>query len=263
MGGRQKQRERRRQQRESAAARTEENQVEASLDAEAEESIAFFMQMAIDAGMRVVDRSVVQRVWTTMWETAQRDEICDVGAIVLAAMREARVKNCDEEAEKFSSAISEFLASNDASVQECEAVGVESTQFQEPSEEVVMFSKHGKRRGKTQAPGRKASQVAGRQARGQVPSETLGMELSKLRKRPKPRTASEVDEIVWSAARYKAEEEMKSEFGITQTFEEYYQKMTDVGKALLAQEIQRKTQRIYDYKATKIFQRTELKNKSA
>ena len=39
--------------------------------------------------------------------------------------------------------------------------------------------------------------------------------------------------------------------------------MTDVGKALLAQEIQRKTQRIYDYKATKIFQRTELRNKSA
>ena len=35
----------------------------------------------------------------------------------------------------------------------------------------------------------------------------------------------------------------------------YYEKMCNVGKILLAQEVQRKTQKIYDYKATKLFQK--------
>lgn len=266
MGGRQKQRERRRQQREAAEATQSESSTEAPLTEEDDAMVTHLMQMATAAGMRVVNRDIVRQIWTSI-RTTDEDKPWDVDASVLAVMQQAQVENCEEEAGIFSDAIFELLTSevNDASVRVCEEMSGESPQ--EQVNEMVMVTKAGSwnKGGKTKAPGRtKASRtVAGQQARGHETSETLGMELSKLTKRPKPRTAQHIDEIVWSAARMKAEAEMKSEFDIKQTFEEYYQTMTDVGKTLLAQEIQRRTQRIHDYKATKIFQRTELRKKSA
>ena len=104
----------------------------------------------------------------------------------------------------------------------------------------------------TQAPRqKKAGTDAGRQAGGQKSSPTLGMELSKLQRKPKPRSVVEIDEILWSASRTTAEDELKAQFQIQQSLEDYYQSMCAVGKTLLSREVQSKTQRIYDNRASK------------
>ena len=79
-----------------------------------------------------------------------------------------------------------------------------------------------------------------------------------MRKQPKPRSSQVIDEALWSAALLKAADELKVQYGLNEKVEEYYLKMCIVGKSLLAQEVQRKTQSIYDYmyKATKLFQRS-------
>lgn len=126
-------------------------------------------------------------------------------------------------------------------------------------EETVLVSKV-KSRG-TKAPGRKAhvEKNMGRQARGQEASQTLGLALSGKVRQPKPRKMGSIDEIVWAEARTKAVQEIKEDFKIEKTLDDYYTDMCSVGKKLLAEEVHRKTQKIYDYKATKMFQRKERK----
>ena len=48
---------------------------------------------------------------------------------------------------------------------------------------------------------------------------------------------------------------MKKEMAVEGTWEDYYLTMCKVGKCLLAVAVQTKTQSIYDYKATKKFQK--------
>ena len=113
-------------------------------------------------------------------------------------------------------------------------------------------------RKKTEAPEQKAHRAKRRveqQARGHrtshEASETLGMALSSQPRKPKPRSSSEIDEILWSQAREKAEEEMKKDMEVEGAWEDYYLTMCKVGKCLLAATVQTKTQSIYEYKATR------------
>ena len=109
--------------------------------------------------------------------------------------------------------------------------------------------------GETKAPGINKAQKTGATSRGHRASETLGMEISKLPRKTKPRGAPEIDEILWSDSRQMAESELKSEFEVTNSLEEYYLTMCAMGKSLLAKELQTRTQRMYDYKARKQFQK--------
>jgi len=111
-------------------------------------------------------------------------------------------------------------------------------------------------RWKGQAPKRQADKVVGHQVGGQVAPSSLGIALSGKRRQPKPRSVKDIDETVWSTSMLKALEEMQVKYGLNETIEEYYIKMCTVGKFLLADEVHRKTQSIYDYKATKLFQRS-------
>ena len=140
----------------------------------------------------------------------------------------------------------------------------------QPAERVLLskleIARRTKKRKTTKAPGLKAHPSGvEQQARGhrtsQV-SETLGMALSSQPRKPKPRSAPDIDEILWSQARDKAEEELKFEFDIKVSWEEYYLSMCPVGKSMLAATLQQKTQGIYDYKATKKFKKVFLKNKT-
>ena len=66
-----------------------------------------------------------------------------------------------------------------------------------------------------------------------------------------------MDDIVWAAARATAEDEIRKKLEIENGLEDYYLKMCSVGKFLLAQEVHTKTQRIYDYRATKLFKKNK------
>lgn len=99
----------------------------------------------------------------------------------------------------------------------------------------------------------------GQKAKGQQASQTLGLAMSNKVRQPKPRKMGSIDELVWSEAQSKAVSEIKTEFGIEVSLDEYYDTMCSVGKQLLAAEVSRKTQKMYDYKATKLFQRKERK----
>ena len=137
----------------------------------------------------------------------------------------------------------------------------------QPAERVLLSKV--KLRKTNEAPGlraHEAKQKVEQQARGHrtssEASKTLGLALSSQPRKPKPRSSSQVDEILWSQARTKAEEELKSEMQVEGTWEDYYLTMCKVGKCLLAAEVQRKTQSIYDYKATKKFQKLLKKDKN-
>ena len=119
--------------------------------------------------------------------------------------------------------------------------------------EVVMADMVKRWQGK--APRRKADEFVGQQAGGHV-TPSLGIALSLLKRQPKPRSTKDIDETLWSVALLKAVDELKVYYGLNETLDEYYVKMCPAGKSLLANEIQRKTQSIYDYKATKLFQKT-------
>ena len=54
-----------------------------------------------------------------------------------------------------------------------------------------------------------------------------------------------------------AEEELVEELKIEMKCEEYYLKMCTVGKYLFAKEVHNKSQRIYGYRATKLFKKSK------
>ena len=58
---------------------------------------------------------------------------------------------------------------------------------------------------------------------------------------------------LWSTSLVTAEEELKTEFQIQMSMEEYYTKMCTLGKHLLADELNKRTQRIYDVRASRKF----------
>lgn len=116
-------------------------------------------------------------------------------------------------------------------------------------------SEKGGKGGKTEAPGSTKAHKGGAKARGQKASETLGLALSSIPRKAKPRSDSDIDEILWSDARKIAEKEVTAQFELSASLEDYYTTMCTMGKSLLAAELQRRTQRLYDYKARKQFQR--------
>jgi len=82
-------------------------------------------------------------------------------------------------------------------------------------------------------------------------NSTLGTALQGKKRLPKPRSSSQIDELVWSKAMLDAQAQVIDEYKINCDIEEYYSKMCHVGKPLLAEEVQRRTQAIYDYRAKK------------
>jgi len=124
------------------------------------------------------------------------------------------------------------------------------------SSEVVMVTKSRSKPKGRQDPGRGTFHVEKSNDRGQQPSgaTTLGRALGAIKRLPKPRSKKDddIDEMVWSSALQTACEELAVKYGVTNEWEEYYMKMCAVGRSLLAEEIQRKTQRIYDRRASKL-----------
>lgn len=127
------------------------------------------------------------------------------------------------------------------------------------NKEVVMLSKvqfkKSTKSGKgKKAPGRQAPTTEAH-ARGHQalhPAETLGMAMGQLERLPKPRSMKHkgIDEVIWSGALDTAQKEMATEFQV-KSVDEYYSSMCRVGKMLLASEVQRRTQKVYDYRASK------------
>ena len=64
---------------------------------------------------------------------------------------------------------------------------------------------------------------------------------------------------MWAGALTKAREQMAEKFGGALDWEEKYEKMCEVGRVLLAEELHRTTQQIYDYRASKKFSRAKEK----
>ena len=67
-----------------------------------------------------------------------------------------------------------------------------------------------------------------------------------------------VDDIVWNAAQQTAQEQLHAELEVNEKWSDYYTHMCAVGKVLLASEMQRRTQLVYDFRASKTFSK-ELK----
>ena len=128
------------------------------------------------------------------------------------------------------------------------------------NEEIVMLTKttkksSGNRSKGTKTPGREAPTVEAKVG-GYIalhPAETLGMALGSLKRQPKPRTIKDkgIDEIIWGSALETAQKEMTTEMQLKQSMDEYYDGMCRIGKMLLACELQRRTQKLYDYRASK------------
>ena len=139
------------------------------------------------------------------------------------------------------------------------ASAVNVAQQQQHEQVLVAKATAGKKESKASEkggpPGKTKAHGSGARARGQQAAETLGLALSSLERKAKPRTSTQIDEILWSDSRKTAETELKSQFGVTETLAQYYQTMCKIGKSLLANELQTRTQRMYDYKARKQFQK--------
>lgn len=89
--------------------------------------------------------------------------------------------------------------------------------------------------------------------------ETLEADLGGRQRKPKPRTANFIDEKVWSGAREAARGQVKQEYCIPASLDAYYKTMCRPGQLLLADEIHRRTQAVYDYRAGKLVYRENRK----
>ena len=126
------------------------------------------------------------------------------------------------------------------------------------AEEAVFVAKVKRRTTQTTAKAQERK-AAEKQAKAMAQA-TLGMALATMVKLSKPRKiGGNVDEILWAGAMEKAKEEMATKFGGQQDWEGYYAKMCQIGRVLLAEEMHRLTQKIYDYRASKKFSRTKAK----
>lgn len=128
----------------------------------------------------------------------------------------------------------------------------ETRAHQTVAKETVLVAKASSR--VTQAPVRKTSGSSHRvQAGGHKPSTTLGEALSLRPQLSKPRGKTTIDVLLWAGALNTAEGEIKQEFGIPKSLEEYYHGMCKYGKSLLADDLNKRTQRIYDVRASRKF----------
>lgn len=91
----------------------------------------------------------------------------------------------------------------------------------------------------------------GAQALGQGTTRGLERELEQKIRLPKPRSTSSMDEDIWQGASRSAKAEILQQYAIVGELEEYYESMCKVGRQLLVDRIQEKTQGMYDYRATK------------
>jgi hypothetical protein len=127
-------------------------------------------------------------------------------------------------------------------------------------EEVVLSTwarqnKARKQKAHSKATSVKLQKKSGAEAPERKSSATLGIALTTMQRMPKPRSMQHVDELLWGKSQATAQEQLLTEFKIN--CEEYYTKMCEVGKVLLAQEIHRRTQAIYDYRASKVFSKNK------
>merc|ERR1711865_1017989 len=83
------------------------------------------------------------------------------------------------------------------------------------------------------------------------PTGELGVDIGGRQRKPKPRGTGTVDEFVWAGAMVTAREQLEAEFKINKTLEEYYKTMCKVGQKLLADELHRRCQGLYDYRVGK------------
>ena len=88
---------------------------------------------------------------------------------------------------------------------------------------------------------------------------TLDTDLGGRQRKPKPRNTDYMDEKLWSAAQDAARGQVKQEYSIPGCLNAYHGKMCQPGQLLLADEIHRRTQAIYDYRAGKLVYRENRK----
>jgi hypothetical protein len=88
---------------------------------------------------------------------------------------------------------------------------------------------------------------------------TLEHDLGGRTRKPKPRNAGYIDEKVWSGAKEAARGQVKQEHCIPGCLDAYYKKMCQPGQLLLADEVHRRTQAVYDYRAGQIVYRENRK----
>ena len=83
-------------------------------------------------------------------------------------------------------------------------------------------------------------------------SGTLGKDLGGMQRKPKPRGAGGIDEVIWAGSLIEAKAQVTKEYEIQGELEDYYRdKMCMVGQKLMAAEVHRRCQAIYDYRASK------------
>lgn len=116
-------------------------------------------------------------------------------------------------------------------------------------EEMIVEARH-----RSKGTGGKAQEH--KQSRGAL-EEDLGGRL----RLPKPRSSGCIDEKVWSGAVETARGQVKKEYAIPGTLDAYYSKMWKPSRMLLAGEVHRRAQLLYDYRAGKAIYRENRKLK--
>ena len=116
-------------------------------------------------------------------------------------------------------------------------------------EEMIVEARH-----RSKGTGGKAQEH--KQSKGAL-EEDLGGRL----RLPKPRSSGCIDEKVWSGAVETARGQVKQEYSVPGTLDAYYKKMCKPGKKLLAGEVHRRAQLLYDYRAGKAIYRENRKLK--
>jgi len=91
----------------------------------------------------------------------------------------------------------------------------------------------------------------------------LGIDLGGRPRLPKPRKVREIDEIEWARATQTAYEQVVKEFGIKVELEMYYSTMCEVGQKLMAEDLHRRCQCIYDFRVGHKIYRANRKKKAA
>ena len=87
----------------------------------------------------------------------------------------------------------------------------------------------------------------------------LNIALGGLTRLPKPRSlgpTAKIDEDIWTGAMSTAKVEFEQEQEVTD-LDKLYSSICRVSRSLLAQELQRRAQRLYDYRAGKVFFKTK------
>jgi len=90
---------------------------------------------------------------------------------------------------------------------------------------------------------------------------TLDLDLGGRPRLPKPRNTDHIDESLWSGAMETARGQVKQEYFIPGGLDAYYSKMCKPGQLLLAGELHRRAQVVYDYRAVKAIYRYNRKQK--